>query len=147
MSDCEQFAQIAKDKWATVSKSLRSLRGTERLWANGSGRSRQMSNRERFAQVTHDKWVNKQFAQKIWLKNLKSYFVVCFVYVGFFIIKNERFAHFLCFGEQPWAIRSGRSEEISDREQIAQVAHQKLANEWIACFLTKLLIFGQKTSD
>ena len=27
--------------------------------------------------------------------------------------------------EQPWAIRSGPSEEMSDSEQIAQVAHQK----------------------
>ena len=26
MSDCERFAQIALDKWATVSESLRSLK-------------------------------------------------------------------------------------------------------------------------
>ena len=52
--------------------------------------------------------------------------------------------------ERPWAIRSGRSEEMSDCEQIAQVAHQKWANEWIAHFFERiahLLIFGQKTSD
>ena len=30
--------------------------------------------------------------------------------------------------EQPWAIRSDRSEEMSDHEQIAQVAHQKTSN-------------------
>ena len=30
--------------------------------------------------------------------------------------------------EQPWAIRSGHSEEMSNCEQIAQVAHQKWAN-------------------
>ena len=42
--------------------------------------------------------------------------------------------------EQPWAIRSGRSEEMSDRERIAQVAHQKGAIEWIAHFLSELLI-------
>ena len=42
--------------------------------------------------------------------------------------------------ERPWAIRSGRSEEMSDREQIAQVAHQKWANEWITRFLSKSLI-------
>ena len=29
----------------------------------------------------------------------------------------------------PWAIRSGRSEEMSNREPIAQFAHQKWANE------------------
>ena len=45
-----RFAQIAQDKWATVSKSLWLLRGNEQPWANRSGRSRQMSDRERFAQ-------------------------------------------------------------------------------------------------
>ena len=77
------------------------------------------------------------------------------------------FAHFLCFGdrcerfahdrsfplsdvseslrsltknERLWAIRSHRSEEMSDCEQIAQVAHQRWANEWIANFFSKLLI-------
>ena len=52
--------------------------------------------------------------------------------------------------EKPWAIRSGRSEEMRDRERIAQVAHQKWANEWIAHFFEQIadsLIFGQKTSD
>ena len=44
--------------------------------------------------------------------------------------------------EQLWAICSGCSEGMSYCEQIAQVAHQKLANEQMAhtCFL-------QKTSD
>ena len=85
MSDCEQFAQIAQDKWATVSESLRSLRGNEQLWAIRSGCSEEMSdllkkillkkskilfyyvlfkdkkknlsNHERFAQVAQRKWV------------------------------------------------------------------------------------------
>ena len=43
MSDCAQLAQIAQDKWATVSESLRSHRGNEPPWANSSGRSRQMN--------------------------------------------------------------------------------------------------------
>ena len=37
MSDCEQFARIAQDKWAIVSESLRSLKTNERLWAICSG--------------------------------------------------------------------------------------------------------------
>ena len=52
--------------------------------------------------------------------------------------------------EQPLAIRSHRSEEMSNREQIPQVANQKWANEWVAHFfeqIAHLLIFGQKTSD
>ena len=51
--------------------------------------------------------------------------------------------------ERTWAIRSGRSEEMSDHERIAQVAHQKWANEWIPHFFEQIahsLIFGQKTS-
>ena len=53
----------------------------------------------------------------------------------------------LAKNERPWAIRSGHSEEMSDREQIAQVAHQKWANEQIAGFLEQIahwLIFSQK---
>ena len=57
------FAQIAQDKWANVSDSLRLLRTNEQLWANCSGRSWQMSECERFAQVTQDKWVNEQIAR------------------------------------------------------------------------------------
>ena len=53
MSDCERFAQIAQDKWVTVSDSLRSLRENERPWANHSA---EMSDREQIAQVTQDKW-------------------------------------------------------------------------------------------
>ena len=64
MSDCERFDQIPQDKWVTVSKSLRSLRGNEQPWATRSGHSRQMSDPERFAQVDQRKWANEQFAQK-----------------------------------------------------------------------------------
>ena len=52
--------------------------------------------------------------------------------------------------ERPWEIRSGRSEEMNDRERIAQVAHQKWAHEWITRFFKRIahsLIFGQKTSN
>ena len=39
MSDCERIAQVSQGKWATVSKSLRSLMTNEQLWATPSGRS------------------------------------------------------------------------------------------------------------
>ena len=78
MSDCERFAQIAQDKWATVSKLLRSLRGNERPWANRSGRSRQMSNHEQFAQVAQRKWAIH--STKFWLKISKILILVCFIY-------------------------------------------------------------------
>ena len=62
----------------------------------------------------------------------------------------EQIAQVATKNERPWAIRLHRSEEMSDCERIAQVAHQKWANEWIACVFERiahLLIFGQKTSD
>ena len=110
MSDCERFAQITQDKWATVSKWLRSLKTNEQPWANGSGRSWQKSDRERFAQVAHDKWANELFAQKIWLTKYKILFFSMF-YILIFILKNEQFHHSLIFGERC--------------ERIVQVAHQK----------------------
>ena len=119
--------------------SLRSLETNERPGANRSGRSE----------------------ETFWLKKYKillfSMFYICTV----FYLKNEWITHSLFFGERcewialvaqqkwvmwanrsgrspkmskPWAICSGGSEERSDCEQIAQVAHQKCVNEWIACF-------------
>ena len=52
--------------------------------------------------------------------------------------------------ERLWAIGSGRSEEMIDRERITQVAHQKWVNEWMAHFFERIahsLIFGQKMID
>ena len=85
------FAHFAQINWGTVSDSLRSLKTNELLWANRSGRSRQMSNAERIVQVAHDKWatvsdslrslmINMQMSdlsdllKKFGLTNLKSYF-------------------------------------------------------------------------
>ena len=52
--------------------------------------------------------------------------------------------------ERPWEICSHCSEEMRNHELIAQVAHQKWANEWSTHFFEQIahsLIFGQKTSD
>ena len=72
-------------------------------------------------------------------------------------------AHFLFFGEQCERFAQDRSFPLSNVseslrsltknercERIAQVAHQKWANEWIAHFFERIahsLIFGQKTSN
>ena len=96
MSDCERFAQITQDKWATVSKLLRPLRGNE--------------DSERIIQVTQDKWAtisdslrgNEQMSdslKKCWLKKSKILFLVGFIY-NFFYWKNEQITHFLFFGER-----------------------------------------------
>ena len=92
MSNCERFAQIAQDKWTTLSKSLRSLRGNEPPWANHSGRWRQMSNLEQFAQVAHDKWANERFAQKNFNK------IVFFgTFNMFFYLKKQAICSFPLF--------------------------------------------------
>ena len=92
--------------------------------------------------------------KKNWLKNLNPIFK--YVLYTFFILKNERFAHFLFFNEQceriaqvahkklaMWANRSGRSPKMSDHEWFAQVAHQKWATMSESL---RSLIFSQKTS-
>ena len=70
MSNCERFAQIGQDNWATVRKLLSWFRGNERPWVNRSGCSRQMSDHEQFAQVAQRKWANERFAQKILAKKI-----------------------------------------------------------------------------
>ena len=40
--------------------------------------------------------------------------------------------------ERPWALCSGRSEEMSNCEQITQVVHQKRANEQIGRFFEQI---------
>ena len=59
-----------------IAHSLISLKSNERLWANRSGRLRQMSNYERFAQVAHQKWATISESLRL-------------------LTKNERIAHFL----------------------------------------------------
>ena len=68
-----------------------------------SFRSNQMSNYERFTQIAQDKWATVSEL----LRSLKT-------------------------NEQPWANPSGRSWQMSDREQFAQGAHDKCTNEWFA---------------
>ena len=65
------FAQIAQIKWATVSDLLRSLRTNERLWANRSGHSWQMSKCERFAQVAQDKWVAEKLRKPLNVSSIR----------------------------------------------------------------------------
>ena len=72
MSDHEQIAQTAQDKWATVSKLLRSLMTNERTLAIRSKKNCE--------------------------KNLKSYYLVCFKYV--FLFKKWPIRSSPLFGEQ-----------------------------------------------
>ena len=74
MSHCERFPQIAQDKWATMSESLRLLRGNERLWAIRSGRSEEMSDvSESLISFTKNERMSDSL-KKVWLKKSKILF-------------------------------------------------------------------------
>ena len=87
------LAHFAQIKWATGSDSLRLLKTNERLWANPSGRSEEMSNCESIAQVAQDKWVTVSnllrsrkermsvSLQKFWLKKSKILFFSMFFFI------------------------------------------------------------------
>ena len=79
MSDCERFAQIAQDKSATVSESLRLLRGNEQSWAIHSGCSEEMSDvSELLISLTKNERMS-DLLKKCWLKKSK----ILFYYVLF----------------------------------------------------------------
>ena len=80
MSDCERFAQIAQDEWATVSeslRSLRSLRGNERY--------------EQIAHFAHQEWANEWIAHFFGESLIRSFFLANPSFAHFWT-KNERFA-------------------------------------------------------
>ena len=59
MSNCERFAQIAQEKWATVSELLRSLRGNEQLWTIRSGPLEKMSDVSKsLISLTKNEWMS-----------------------------------------------------------------------------------------
>ena len=87
-----------------------------------------------FKKIFIEKWANRSF-----------------LLISFFLVSDlsnlPTIIHFLW---AMWANRSGRSPKMSDvsnREQIAQVAHQKWANEWIAHFWAINERFVRKTDE
>ena len=112
MSHYEQIAQVAHDKWAIMSNSLRLLMINEQM---------------------------SDLLKNCWLKKSKLLIFTLF-YIVFFGSKNEWFAHSLIFGErceriaqvahqkwEMWANCSVHSPKMSDHERFAQVAHHKWA--------------------
>ena len=117
--------------------TLLRVRTNERMWAIRSGQLSEWANCSVF-------WANPlffSFAHKEWAicsKFEKIVFFVHFVQLFWSFLKNQKIRSFLVSevsewlwslrtNERPWAICSGRSEGMSDREQIAQVAWQKQA--------------------
>ena len=108
-SDCEQFAQIALDKRATVSKSLRSLMTNERPWANRSCCSPKMSDVSESLLLLKNEWpcaIHSARSPKKWgtmseslrlltknepMGQLLVFFERTLSFAHFFA-KNERFA-------------------------------------------------------
>ena len=164
MSKCERFAQVTQDKWATVRELLRSLMTNvaHDKWVNVSDSLRSLRTNEWidrfFEQIDHfylSLTKNKRLAQK---KNFFNH-IFCTFFTVFF--KKQKICSFLLSevseslrllrtNERPQAICSGRSEGMSDREQIAQVSNQKMskwANHSLFEQIAHLLTFFAKTSD
>ena len=124
MSDYEQIAQVAPDKGVNVSDSLRT--------------NEQMSESLGFMSKS---FIFLYCSQKMSdsLKNIRKKSYICTFFYSFLKFfkkakdslipseQSEQLLRSLRKNERPWAIRSGRSEGMSDRDRIAQVAHQKWA--------------------
>ena len=104
MSDCERITQVAHDKWANVSDSLRSLRTNEQI-----------------AHFSLSLTKNERFAKKI---RKKSYFLYVFYRFFWSFLKNQTICSFflskvsnslrlLRRNKRLWGNRSGRSPKLS----------------------------------
>ena len=133
MSECEQFAQVSLDKWATVSKSLRSLMTNKQMWAIRSGCSGQMSKLLGFL----SKSLIFSFAYKKWAIPSKTFYrFLKFLKMqkvrSFLLSVVSKLLRSIRTNKWPWMICSGCSEGMRDREQIAQVTHLFRKNEQFA---------------
>ena len=124
MSECERFAQVAQDKWATVSESLRSLMTNEQMWAFPSGRSGQMSELLGFfEQIAHFSFAHNKWA--IPSKKFKRlYFVYVFnIFLNFFkeakdsLISSERSERIAQVAQDKWAIMSDSLRSLRRNER------------------------------
>ena len=138
MSDCERFPQIAQDKSATVSESLRSLGGNEQMsdslkkcWLKKSKILFYYVWQKVFKKKIPKKWVNRSFL-------LISSFLVSDVSESLISLKsNEQCEWIAHFGHQKWVTMSDLLRLIRGNERCEQIAHfayQKWANERIAHF-------------
>ena len=123
----------------------------EPMWAICSGRSGQMSKWAK-SSVFLSKSLIFYFALKKWaIRSKKFEKIVFFTFSQFFLKFLKKAKDSLIPSERTWAICSGRSEGMSDRERFAQVAHKK--NERMSKSLTFWAnrsfaqFFWQKTSD
>ena len=118
MSNCEQFAQIAQNKWATIRESLRSLMINHK-WAN--------------EQITRFFWANHSLIfclQKTSILLKKIDWNCIFWYVFICLNKKTRvICSFPLFSWAMWANCSGHSQKLRDCERIAQVAQVAL-DKW-----------------
>ena len=120
MSEREGITQVPQDKWATVSDLLKSLMINEQM---------------------------SDLLTKFWLKKSKILFLSLF-YIGFFFLMSDLLIPLFLVSDVSESLRSLTKNERCER--IAQVAHQKWANERITLFFEQIahsLIFGQKTTD
>ena len=119
MSNHEWITQVAQDKWATMSDSLRSLRGNEWMsdllktfWLK---KSKILFNYVLFKVFLKKFWKNVRIAH---FRSFPLFFgewcegITHFAQIKWAIWANRSFR--ITKTEQPWAIRSGHSEEMSN---------------------------------
>ena len=104
--------------------SLISIKSNERLRAIRLDRSRQMSNHEGIAQR---KWATASELLRLLKTNERPWAIRSGRSPKMSAVSES--LRSLTKNERPWVILSCRSEKMSDREQIAQVTHQK----WVNC--------------
>ena len=104
MSDCERFAQIAPDKWPTVTEPM--------------------------AQVAHVKRPTKIVKSYVWYV-FCTFFMSDSLISSFLMSDVSESLRSLTKNEWPWVICSGRSEEMSDVSEslfLLTKNHEKWAN-------------------
>ena len=154
-SNCEQIAQVIHDKRATVSDSLTSLMMEEQMSKSLFFLSELLT-----CSFAHKKWAirSKHLTNIVFFGMFFNIFCKFFLkeWFAYSLLFNEQYERITEVAHQNWAMwvncsgRSpkmsdcerfphGRSPELSDPAQIAQVAHQKWVNCSFAHFLQKTL--------
>ena len=143
MSNFEQFAQIAQEKWGTVRKLLRLLMTNEQLWANRSGCSWLKSDCSGCSWLK-SKWANHSFflancSIALLFTKTSNLLKIILNKIIFFVSskKHEQFAHSLFIKE--WC------------EWIAQVTHdnRETMSKWLRSLtkneqMSQSLVFSEQ---
>ena len=140
MSDCEGFAQIAQDKWATVSKSLMVAQRKWAMWANRSFHSLKMSEwaiRSKVFGFKKSKILFYYVLFKVFLNNFEK---ICESLISSFLVSDV--SRSFCSNQM-----SAVSKSLTKNERFAQVAQRKWAMWANRSFFDKNERFARKSNE